>query len=77
MAPDGYVVIFVSRASVSNRGFKNSGKNFAFFEVLWKVLGDFGGMLLDFRGCFLVFHDISHCFTLLYAIITLFYAISP
>ena len=45
---------------------KNQENNFAFFEVLGKVLGESGGILMDSWGSFPLF----------YAMFTLFYIFS-
>ena len=65
-----------------NHGFKKAGKNLAFvFEVLGKVLGYVGGILVDFWVNFQLFYAMLHfalCyFKLFYAITILFYAILP
>ena len=40
---------------MSNHGLQNSEKNLALFKVLGKFLGYFEGIVMEFRGYFLLF----------------------
>ena len=61
--------------SSAKKGVKKSKKNLAFFQVLGKVLGYLGGVLVDFWGYFPSFYVTVRYITLFYVIFALYYFI--